>query len=173
MGVQVATLTDWVQRTEGMSNEQFGDAHPGTYLVAMGVLSVQMTSGGGELQTFEMFRSPVAKHSGESPALAGHVFSVLSQAGDKYTLGREASCDIMVPDPSVSGTHCQLTFHDGAELVTVKDLGSRNGTSINNEPIPATAEAVKIEDGDLLTVGRYSFQYFGPNTFHAALKILA
>ncbi len=172
MSVQVATLTDWVKRSAGMSNEAFASAHPGGYLVAMGVLSVEMTSDGAELQTFEMFRSPIAKHSAESPALAGHVFSIEAGAEPRrFTVGREADSDIMVPDPSVSATPCALGFSGASSGVTVQDLGSRNGTSVNNEPI--ASDGATLEDGDLLTVGRYSFQYFGAATFHAALKILA
>lgn len=49
------------------------------------------------------------------------------------TLGRSSACDGQVDHESVSGTHCQVMVN--GEAVSVKDLGSTNGTFLNRAPI--------------------------------------
>lgn len=173
MPVEFSTLTDFVSVADGMTADEFALAHPGAYFVAMGVLAVEMRGEDEEPRTFEMIRPMDApKHaSGGAAPLMGHVFVVASGSiGQHLSVGRDSSCDIMVPDTSVSSRHAQVTVDVGA--VSIKDLGSRNGTSLNNRPLASGAVA-EVEDGDLLTFGRFSFQYFGAHTFHAALRILA
>jgi pSer/pThr/pTyr-binding forkhead associated (FHA) protein len=68
------------------------------------------------------------------------------------TIGRGRGATIMLPHPLVSRTHCELYESDGRLMV--RDLGSLNGTFINNErvteaPLPA---------GELLTVGTVTFR---------------
>lgn len=49
------------------------------------------------------------------------------------TLGRTEENIFQVPDPSVSSHHCEIHFKNGE--VTVKDLGSTNGSFINGHQI--------------------------------------
>jgi predicted component of type VI protein secretion system len=65
--------------------------------------------------------------------------------------GREAS--LMVPHPLVSRRHCELYEQDG-QLV-VRDLGSLNGTYVNNQKV--VGEAV-LPPGQLLTIGAVTFR---------------
>lgn len=55
----------------------------------------------------------------------------------KYVLGRSRDCDIQLPTTlefmEVSRHHCMLDIDTSA--VQVRDLGSRNGTFVNGEPI--------------------------------------
>lgn len=46
------------------------------------------------------------------------------------TIGRADGNDVVLPDPAVSGRHAQVVF-EGAE-VFIEDLGSRNGTFLND-----------------------------------------
>lgn len=48
-------------------------------------------------------------------------------------LGRSEINDVRVPDASVSSSHCELLV-DG-EQIRVRDLGSTNGTAINQQPV--------------------------------------
>ena len=48
-------------------------------------------------------------------------------------IGRGFANDYKIADPSVSGSHCQVDV--SAQGVTIKDLGSTNGTFINRAPI--------------------------------------
>jgi DNA-binding NtrC family response regulator len=49
-------------------------------------------------------------------------------ANQPLVIGTARGADVVVRDPTVSSRHCLLTAHDGG--VTVKDLGSRNGTYV-------------------------------------------
>lgn len=62
-------------------------------------------------------------------------------------IGREASCDILIPDRQVSRFHARLT--PGLEGVILEDLGSKNGTHHNGQEIKS---AVILRDGDLIQI---------------------
>lgn len=53
-----------------------------------------------------------------------------------YTLGRWASCDIVIADKSVSRQHARLALN--GMMLTVTDLGSKNGTFVEAERIHAS-----------------------------------
>ena len=65
-------------------------------------------------------------------------------------IGRKAK-DIRISDSSISGRHASLTL-DG-DGVLVKDLGSKNGTYINQEKI----QEGRLELGDRLRLGQVTF----------------
>lgn len=68
------------------------------------------------------------------------------------TLGREAGNDFVIEHPSVSSQHCEFTIMDAG--VTVKDLGSSNGTFIDGQPVN---ESVLLP-GQTLQVGEIRLQ---------------
>jgi pSer/pThr/pTyr-binding forkhead associated (FHA) protein len=51
----------------------------------------------------------------------------------RNTIGRDASNDIQLDEPTVSDAHCVIELTGGA--IAVHDLGSTNGTFIDGEPI--------------------------------------
>jgi hypothetical protein len=63
-------------------------------------------------------------------------------------IGRSAACQITIDDPLVSREHARIRV-DGAKI-TLEDLGSRNGLSVNGKP---TKEVVDLADGDRVRVG--------------------
>jgi CheY-like chemotaxis protein len=63
-------------------------------------------------------------------------------------VGRGVGCDVRVSDPMVSRQHCRLDWRDGTPVV--EDLGSRNGTGVNGEPITGPRP---LAEGDLLQLG--------------------
>ncbi|MDK2821091.1 MAG: hypothetical protein PWP31_1056 [Clostridia bacterium] len=65
----------------------------------------------------------------------------------KYILGRQPTCDFILKDEQVSRRHCQFEEIHGRIMVT--DLGSRNGTLVNNSKIDRTF----LKPGDFLKVG--------------------
>jgi pSer/pThr/pTyr-binding forkhead associated (FHA) protein len=69
------------------------------------------------------------------------------------TIGRGRGCTIMLPQALVSRQHCEI-FESGGKLM-VRDLGSLNGTFVNNQKI---AEASPINSEELLTVGTVTFR---------------
>jgi len=66
-------------------------------------------------------------------------------------LGRRPDCDVRIPLSIVSRKHCRI-IHNDNEL-TIKDLGSANGTLLNNEPITESP----LSAGDLLSIGPIKF----------------
>jgi|GEM_PF-6394458 len=71
----------------------------------------------------------------------------------RVIIGRSSEADIMILDPSVSSTHC-LLFYKGGRFF-IKDLGSKNGTFVNGEPVILSA----LNDGDLIKIGEREFVF--------------
>ena len=69
------------------------------------------------------------------------------------TIGRQDGCELTVRSSQVSRKHCQLFEKKG--LLLVKDLGSSNGTIVNNQKVD---DQRVLEPGDVLTVGPISFR---------------
>ncbi|HWM36838.1 MAG TPA: FHA domain-containing protein, partial [Streptomyces sp.] len=70
--------------------------------------------------------------------------------GGKVHLGRSAETDVPLDDPDVSRLHCSVTVSDGG-AVTVTDLGSTNGTSLDGAPVGA--HPVLFLPGSTLRIG--------------------
>ncbi|WP_314175579.1 FtsK/SpoIIIE domain-containing protein [Streptomyces winkii] len=70
--------------------------------------------------------------------------------GGVVRLGRAAEADVPLDDPDVSRLHCAVTVSDGG-AVTVADLGSTNGTSLDGAPVGGTP--VLFRPGSTLRVG--------------------
>lgn len=68
-------------------------------------------------------------------------------------IGRGREANLTLPHPLVSRKHCEL-FENCGKL-WVRDLGSLNGTYVNNERI---ADSTLLPSGDLLTVGAVTFR---------------
>ena len=68
------------------------------------------------------------------------------------TIGRGRGASIVLPHPLISRHHCELFESDGR--VMVRDMGSLNGTFINNERVTEAA----LPPGELLTVGTVTFR---------------
>lgn len=68
------------------------------------------------------------------------------------TIGRGRDTAVILPHPLVSRNHCELYETDGKLMV--RDLGSLNGTFVNNERITESP----LGPGELLTVGTVTFR---------------
>lgn len=71
--------------------------------------------------------------------------------GPRVVIGRGSSCDLRIPDASVSGRHASIRAN-GAQW-TVVDEGSTNGTRLNGEKL-AVQSPRRLETGDTLLLGR-------------------
>jgi predicted component of type VI protein secretion system len=67
----------------------------------------------------------------------------------KLLIGREVDCHLRPDNPLISRHHCALLLDDFT--LRVRDLGSRNGTFVNEHRI-GIAEVVLLH-GDVVTVG--------------------
>jgi diguanylate cyclase (GGDEF)-like protein len=76
-------------------------------------------------------------------------------AGAVIEVGRAPSCEISLPEVlSISRTHAQIE-HRGS-FVIVKDLGSTNGTFVNDEIVRGERP---IQSGDRIQVGAVHFKF--------------
>lgn len=64
-------------------------------------------------------------------------------------IGRSESCQVRLEDTYVSQVHARLSARDGAWFV--EDLGSTNGTYVNDHRVQA---AVEVHPGDIVRVGK-------------------
>ena len=69
----------------------------------------------------------------------------------RTVIGRGEDCELQVPLANVSRRHCELTL-EGDEL-KVTDLGSSNGTFVNNEQVNEQV----LSAGDRVVVGPVAF----------------
>jgi FHA domain len=70
------------------------------------------------------------------------------------SLGRVAGNTIVVDDPHTSARHAELRFARGQWWL--RDLGSSNGTLLNDEPVRAV---VGVRPGDVIQCGRVRFRF--------------
>ena len=80
--------------------------------------------------------------------------------GKKYNLdqpavlaGRSSKCDIQIDQESVSRNHAKI-INTGKSII-LRDLGSTNGTYVNDELI----DEYVLQDGDLIKIGRTIFKF--------------
>ena len=69
---------------------------------------------------------------------------------DVITLGREISNDIVINDQQVSRRHAQFTRGDNNLSFLVTDLGSSNGTFVNDERLE---DSRSLNHGDIIRLG--------------------
>jgi pSer/pThr/pTyr-binding forkhead associated (FHA) protein len=69
------------------------------------------------------------------------------------TIGRSADCDLALADTYLSSRHARLTNDEGD--LTIEDLGSTNGTYVNQELVDGR---VHLERGDIVQVGGVLFE---------------
>ncbi|MGE0460382.1 MAG: FHA domain-containing protein [Vicinamibacterales bacterium] len=81
-------------------------------------------------------------------------FSFRLLPGEIRTIGRATGAQFVVDAPLVSRVHCRLTLSPEGTL-TVEDLGSTNGTYVNERRVdhPTT-----LAPSDTLRVGRVAFE---------------
>jgi pSer/pThr/pTyr-binding forkhead associated (FHA) protein len=72
---------------------------------------------------------------------------------DKFLIGRAKECSLRAGSEAISRRHCAIVRKDGAW--TARDLGSRNGTYVNDTRI---TEEVTLASGDELRVGPLKFR---------------
>src|SRR5215213_3710817 len=90
----------------------------------------------------------------QSGKLAGKQLAVPMK---EVLIGRDEGCYIRMGSPEISRQHCSL--RSTSEGILVEDLGSSNGTHVNDVRISGPTI---LKSGDLLRVGPAIFQVDGP-----------
>jgi pSer/pThr/pTyr-binding forkhead associated (FHA) protein len=71
----------------------------------------------------------------------------------QFIIGRDPQCNLRPASPVISKRHCALLTKNGK--VTLRDLDSTNGTSVNDKPLKG--ECI-LNNGDVLKVGPLAFR---------------
>jgi predicted component of type VI protein secretion system len=79
-------------------------------------------------------------------------------------VGRDETCQIRLATEEVSRQHCRIRCQ--GDQITIADLGSRNGTLVNDVVIPGETP---LKPGDTLRVGPVAFQLAGKKPSGAAV----
>ncbi|MEU6408359.1 FHA domain-containing protein [Microbispora sp. NPDC046933] len=80
--------------------------------------------------------------------------TVLPVEPGRRSLGRGHAADLRLDDPHLSSIHAALTAAGGQ--TSIEDLGSRNGTSVNGEPVWRPRV---LRDGDVIQFGMVRARY--------------
>jgi hypothetical protein len=84
----------------------------------------------------------------------GHTSGMEYDIGEGAILGRGDQAEIRLEDPFASSRHARLVRQGG--LVVLEDLGSTNGTYLNDELVRGPQP---LHPGDLVRIGDSEFQY--------------
>jgi len=101
--------------------------------------------------------------------MAGHAAKLIRRGGpgpatqeivladDVTTLGRANSCQVVLDSDFASRRHAQIVRRD--ELYWLRDLNSKNGTLLNNQPVTSETQLV---DGAEIRIGETIFRFVDP-----------
>lgn len=98
----------------------------------------------------------------------GRVGQEILLADDVTTLGRAATCQVVIDDDFASRRHAQIIRRD--ELYWLRDLDSKNGTLLDNEPV--TAET-PLADGAEIRIGGIILRFVDPAATRTQPNLIA
>jgi pSer/pThr/pTyr-binding forkhead associated (FHA) protein len=78
---------------------------------------------------------------------------VIPLVGQSFKIGRGETCHLRPNSEQVSREHAEFSIV--GEVISVKDLGSRNGTLVNGKAL--TTDPCQLKDRDLVQVGPLTF----------------
>lgn len=82
------------------------------------------------------------------------IFQEVDLSPGDFTIGRSHSCNLTIEDLKVSREHARLTVEE--TCATIRDLDSRNGTSVNGIPVKGS---MNLSSGDRVRLGDYEFVF--------------
>src|SRR5207302_3768137 len=115
----------------------------------------------GELQRSQAEEGGAAASAGVGPSGPGVLYLLEDGAPtrsfvldrDRLTLGRLKESDVPLPDPGASRRHAEVR-RSGEDYVLV-DLGSTNGTMVNDQAVSEQP----LRQGDRITIGRTVLEF--------------
>ena len=75
-------------------------------------------------------------------------------ADGEHVIGRDPDVAITLHSPSVSRRHARIVID--ADVATIEDLGSKNGTFVRGHSV---VSATRLDDGDRIRVGRFELTF--------------
>ncbi|RME04268.1 MAG: FHA domain-containing protein [Planctomycetota bacterium] len=83
-----------------------------------------------------------------------------TEANAQYRFGRSLENEIIVQDQKASRHHCLLLKREGKYFI--KDLGSTNGTFLNEKQLPPQVET-PLQNGDVARIGSHHYHFTLPS----------
>ncbi|HET8662065.1 MAG TPA: FHA domain-containing protein [Micromonosporaceae bacterium] len=140
------------------------DSRNGTYLAGRRVATAPVAPG-AEIRLGDAARGPVLAvahaETGQTlvdelaPAVAGRTQAAEYEASGRVRIGRDPANDIVLSDLRISRFHAEVRRDASGSHVV--DLGSRNGTFVNGQPV---SRAV-LTPGDMVSIGRHELVFDG------------
>ena len=75
----------------------------------------------------------------------------IRMGSERIIIGRKEDCDLRIPLAAVSRRHCEINKE--GDSVTLNDLGSSNGTFLNNKRV----QEANLKPGDHIVIGPVVF----------------
>jgi hypothetical protein len=90
-----------------------------------------------------------------------------------FSIGRNETNEIVVPDITMSAIHAFLSKHEDGEFY-LQDMNSTNGTSVNGVPAPAQGEGkpLRLKSGDRVRFGGVKFTFLRLEEFRSLVTNL-
>lgn len=85
-----------------------------------------------------------------------------------FTIGRTPDNDMVIPDYAISKRHAEIRA--GETGYVLRDAGSTNGTSVNDETLTPGGAEMRLKDGDVIKFGRYQFVFLAPDSLFERLR---
>lgn len=166
------TFTELLDRAAEATDAEFVASLRDPVLLATGTLAIKVLSASTPRTTGQIelpVDSSIQERLRNDPQLA-KIYRVRRIDGRDGPLrvGRTADNDIAIDDSSLSRHHATLEV--GGDLVHVTDLGSKNGTFLDEQQLDANSPAA-VKSEDVLRFGRVSFQLYFPKGLYRALRI--
>jgi two-component system, cell cycle response regulator len=93
-----------------------------------------------------------------------HMGRRYSLEGEHTVIGRSTECDVCIESAIISRRHAEL--HIEGDRVVLRDLGSSNGTLVNDVRLQAPAV---LKDGDLIRLGTMMLKFYDRHSLGALL----
>lgn len=142
----------------------YGAAPTGPYGAA-NPYGAPMPTGGGPMKTIAMdaaaINAPLMATGDRIENVAwlvpldGPLTGELLAIKTRSIIGSADGVEIKVMDASISGRHAEITLGSSNNRYRITDLGSRNGTYVNDKAIAS----VELVDGDNIRLGRTTFRF--------------
>ncbi len=153
-------LLSWLRKNHaGDRLEQFERLRPGAWLVWE---AGPWRPPSARRETLQAGPTTRLLASGESLAIE----LAAKDGGAEVRLGRDADCDLVIDDATLSRIH--LVLRRGASGAwTVQDAGSRNGTKVDGGP---ATMPLPLRDGSVVEAGAVRLTFYTPAGLYTRLR---
>lgn len=132
-----------------VEKQSFADLFPHPLLLAVNEAEQGLVSSGDELTTMAPRASAPRMHPVSGRPAIHLVKKTNPMVPHAIVVGRSTSCDIVIADPHMSKAHAMIQPFGGRWHVS--DMGSRNGTGVNNARLEPRGPAMPVQFGDLVS----------------------